>query len=94
MSRRRNPTFVHHRRKAPLFFDCFTYARDGLKYGLYPKGMPVMETVRYKVVFDGLTAFDIPEETVKANLARLFKCDLSRIEPLIQRPAPHGKARS
>jgi uncharacterized membrane protein YhaH (DUF805 family) len=41
-----------------------------------------METVRYKIVFDGLTALEIPEETVKANLAQLFKCDLSRIEPL------------
>jgi uncharacterized membrane protein YhaH (DUF805 family) len=41
-----------------------------------------MTDARYKIVFDGLTALEIPEETVKANLAQLFKCDLSRIEPL------------
>jgi uncharacterized membrane protein YhaH (DUF805 family) len=50
--------------------------------GYLLKGNAVMKTVRYKIVFDGLTALDIPEETVKADLARLFKCDLSRIAPL------------
>jgi HlyD family secretion protein len=37
---------------------------------------------RYRVVFDGLVQVDLSEETVKANLARLYGCDLSRIEPL------------
>jgi uncharacterized membrane protein YhaH (DUF805 family) len=38
--------------------------------------------VRYKIVFNGLVMMETPEETVKANMARLFKCDLARIEPL------------
>ncbi|MDR1888720.1 MAG: DUF805 domain-containing protein [Zoogloeaceae bacterium] len=41
-----------------------------------------MDEVRYKIVFNGLVMMETPEETVKANMARLFKCDLARIEPL------------
>jgi hypothetical protein len=41
-----------------------------------------MDEARYKLVFEGQVAPEIPTDTVKANLARLFKCDLSRIEPL------------
>ena len=41
-----------------------------------------MDEVRYKVVFNGMVMMETPEETVKANMARLFKCDLARVEPL------------
>jgi uncharacterized membrane protein YhaH (DUF805 family) len=41
-----------------------------------------MDEPRYKIVFNGLVMMETPEETVKTNLARLFKCDLARIEPL------------
>ncbi|GHT94426.1 hypothetical protein FACS1894116_08410 [Betaproteobacteria bacterium] len=41
-----------------------------------------MDETRYKLVFDGQVAPETSTETVKANLAHLFKCDLSRIEPL------------
>ncbi|MDR2093838.1 MAG: efflux RND transporter periplasmic adaptor subunit [Azoarcus sp.] len=38
--------------------------------------------VCYNIVFDGLVRADFSEETVKANLAQLYKCDLSHIEGL------------
>jgi uncharacterized membrane protein YhaH (DUF805 family) len=41
-----------------------------------------MAEARYKIIFDGMTVIETPEATVKTNLAQLFKCDLSRIEPL------------
>ncbi|GHU14671.1 hypothetical protein FACS189441_4860 [Betaproteobacteria bacterium] len=41
-----------------------------------------MNEARYKIVFNGLVMMETPEATVKANLARLFKCDPARIEPL------------
>ena len=41
-----------------------------------------MDEVRYKIVFNGMVMMETPEETVKANMARLFKCDLTRVEPL------------
>jgi uncharacterized membrane protein YhaH (DUF805 family) len=41
-----------------------------------------MSEERYKILFNGMVMIETPEETVKANLARLFKCDLSRIESL------------
>ena len=37
---------------------------------------------RYNVIFDGLVRADFPEETVKVNLARLYRRDLSDIEGL------------
>ncbi|MDR3352293.1 MAG: DUF805 domain-containing protein [Zoogloeaceae bacterium] len=40
------------------------------------------EEARFNVVFDGLIVIDKPEQEVKENLARLFKCDLARIEGL------------
>jgi len=40
------------------------------------------DEVRYSVIFDGLLRADFPEKTVKANLAQLYKCDLSHIEGL------------
>jgi uncharacterized membrane protein YhaH (DUF805 family) len=41
-----------------------------------------MSEERYKILFNGMVMIETPEETVKANLAQLFKCDLSRIEAL------------
>jgi uncharacterized membrane protein YhaH (DUF805 family) len=41
-----------------------------------------MDEARYRILFDGMVLIETPEETVKANLARLFECDLARIEPL------------
>ncbi|MDX5373468.1 MAG: DUF805 domain-containing protein [Pseudomonadaceae bacterium] len=41
-----------------------------------------MSEARYKIVFDGRLMPDMALETVKENLARLFKSDQSRIEAL------------
>jgi hypothetical protein len=48
MSRRRNPTFVHHRRFAPLFFDFFNLICDAAHRGdecrITPSAHPTYET--------------------------------------------------
>lgn len=41
-----------------------------------------MDDPRFKIVFDGAVMPSTPLETVKENLARLFKSDVSRIEAL------------
>jgi HlyD family secretion protein len=38
----------------------------------------------YSIIFDGLVRPDLSEETVKLNLADLYKCDLSHIEGLFK----------
>jgi uncharacterized membrane protein YhaH (DUF805 family) len=43
-----------------------------------------MDEPRYKILFDGLTVMEMSEETVKANLARLFKCEPARVAPLFR----------
>jgi HlyD family secretion protein len=72
-------------------------ARDSLAGGdgVREDAVHVMDddSRRYKVVFDGLVQDDIAEELVKANMARLFRCDLSRIEALFDgkpRTLKHG----
>ncbi|CAD5108212.1 DUF805 domain-containing protein [Zestomonas carbonaria] len=46
-----------------------------------------MSEPRYKIVFDGEVMPEMPLDTVKENLARLFKLDRTRIEPLFGRRA-------
>jgi uncharacterized membrane protein YhaH (DUF805 family) len=41
-----------------------------------------MDEARYKILFNGMVVMETPEAVVKANMARLFKCDLARVEPL------------
>ncbi|KAF1056636.1 MAG: Inner membrane protein YhaI [Pseudomonas delhiensis] len=41
-----------------------------------------MDAPRYKIVFDGTLVPDTPLETAKANLARLFKSDIERVQAL------------
>lgn len=41
-----------------------------------------MDETRFKIVFDGAVLPSTPLDTVKENLARLFKSDLARIEAL------------
>jgi HlyD family secretion protein len=56
---------------------------EGAGDSLAGEGVHVVDDdARYKVVFDGLVQVDLSEDTVKANLARLYGCDVSRIEPL------------
>jgi uncharacterized membrane protein YhaH (DUF805 family) len=40
------------------------------------------EEARFNIVFDGLIVVDKPEQTVKENLAQLFKCDMARVDGL------------
>lgn len=46
-----------------------------------------MSDARYKIVFDGELMPDMSLDTVKDNLARLFKLDRARVEPLFGRKA-------
>ncbi|MDR1888721.1 MAG: DUF805 domain-containing protein [Zoogloeaceae bacterium] len=41
-----------------------------------------MDEARYNILFHGMVRVDTTEETVKANLVRLFECDPARIEAL------------
>lgn len=41
-----------------------------------------MSANQYRIVFDGELVPDVPLETVKANLAQLFKSDVAQIERL------------
>ncbi|MDR0996352.1 MAG: DUF805 domain-containing protein, partial [Zoogloeaceae bacterium] len=40
------------------------------------------DDTRYQIVFDGSLVPGMSEDIVKANLARLFQCDVAKIEPL------------
>ncbi|MBM7062201.1 DUF805 domain-containing protein [Pseudomonas sp. UL073] len=46
-----------------------------------------MSDTRYKIVFDGELMPEMSLDTVKDNLARLFKLDRARVEPLFGRQA-------
>lgn len=41
-----------------------------------------MQEAHFKIVFNGELMPDMPVETVKSNLARLFKTDASKVERL------------
>jgi uncharacterized membrane protein YhaH (DUF805 family) len=57
------------------------YNPDATTY-LNKQGLAIMDEARYSILFDGVTLAGMPDKIVKANLARLFKRELSEIDAL------------